>query len=60
VTSSHSECSAGKLIDQEQFLYFPVLKCVYLLLANKFLLKKKKTIAPPRDTTSIFDILKAA
>jgi hypothetical protein len=34
--------SAGKLVDQEQFLYCPVLKCVHLHLANKFLQKKKK------------------
>jgi hypothetical protein len=41
MTTSHSECSAGKLVDQEQFLYRPVLKCVYLHLANKCLPKKK-------------------
>jgi hypothetical protein len=54
MSPSHSESSAGELVDQDQFLYYPVLKCVYIHLANKFL--QKKTTLFSHDCWNIFQL----
>jgi hypothetical protein len=46
VTPSHSECSAGKLVDKEQFCTFRYWSvCIYILQINLY--KKNVRFSPP-------------